>query len=160
MVSENIQAVEAPGLLRLLLLGKNSAGTCRRASMVLSCLATFAIGLFFIRMHAWKPPEGLEAEYSTHVHWALLIYLFLQTVLIQTSVAANRGEVWFDTLTTFMPLALITYVLVEHWRHYTGLPLEQLRYAKSTWLVMFLDFSADFVSAVRTERRAGLVDGV
>jgi hypothetical protein len=158
MVSESIQAVEAPGLLRLFFFGRNAAGMCRRFSMALSCLATFAIWFFFIRMHGWTPPAELEAEYSTYVHWMLLVYLFLHTLLIQTSAGANKGEVWLDTFTTFLPLALITYVLVEHWRHYTGLPLEQLRYAKSTWLVMLLDFSVDFVGAVRTERHTLIAD--
>jgi hypothetical protein len=158
MVSESIKTVQAPGLMRLLFLGRSAAGACRRFSMLLSCLATLAIWLFFIKMHGWKPPVELEVEYSTYVHWGLLVYLFLHTLLIQKSAGANRGEVWLDTFTAFMPLALITYVLVEHWRHYTGLPLEQLRYAKSTWLVMLLNFSVDFVGAVKTERHKSIAD--
>jgi hypothetical protein len=126
----------------------------RRFSMSLSLLTAVAIWYFFMQMRGWTPPAGEELDYSTYVHWALLGYLALQLiVLIPTSGTGSTGEVWLDTFTSLIPLLLVLYVLMLHWSNLERLPLEQLRYAKSTMGVMAIDFVVDFWVAVTTQNQ-------
>jgi hypothetical protein len=127
----------------------------RRFSMVMSLLAAVVIWYFFMHMRGWTPPAGEEVDYSTYVHWFLLGYLAIQLiVLIPTSAAGSTGEVWLDTFTSLLPLLVVLYVLTLHWSNLERLPLEQLRYAKSTMGVMGLDFVVDFWVAVATQNQA------
>jgi hypothetical protein len=126
----------------------------RRFSKVLSVLVAVAIWYFFMQMRGWTPPVGEEVDYSTNVHRFLLGYLAVQLiVLIPTRGAGSTDEVWLDTLTSFLPLLLILYVLMLHWSNLERLPLEQLRYAKSTMGVMAIDFIVDFWLAVATQNQ-------
>jgi hypothetical protein len=126
----------------------------RRFSMALSVLSAVAIWYFFMQMRGWTPPEGQELDYSTYVHWALLGYLALQLiVLIPTSGSGATGETWLDTFTSLLPLLLVLYVLMLHWSNLERLPLEQLRYAKSTMGVMAIDFVVDFWVAVAIQNQ-------
>jgi hypothetical protein len=127
----------------------------RRFSMWLSVLTAVAIWYFFMQMRGWTPPAGEEADYSTYVHWFLLGYLAVQLiVLIPTSNTGHTGEAWFDTFTSLLPLLVVLYILMLHWSNLERLPLEQLRYAKSTLGVMALDFVVDFWVAVATQSHA------
>jgi hypothetical protein len=127
----------------------------RRFSMSLSLLTAVAIWYFFMQMRGWTPPAGQELDYSTYVHWALLGYLALQLiVLIPTSGTGSTGEIWLDTFTSLIPLLLVLYVLMLHWSNLERLPLEQLRYAKSTMGVMAIDFVVDFWVAVMNQNQA------
>jgi len=126
----------------------------RRFSMVLSVVTAVAIWYFFMQMRGWTPPVGEEVDFSTYVHWFLLGYLAIQLiVLIPTSGAGSTGEVWLDTFTSLIPLLLVLYVLMLHWSNLERLPLEQLRYAKSTMGVMAIDFIVDFWVAVATQNQ-------
>ncbi len=157
-MSERRQAISLanePGLVRLIMLGRNTAGLGRRLSLALSILAAISLWFFFIKMPGWKPPTGEELDYSTYFHWLLLIYLALQLILlIPTSAGGSRGEVWLDTFASLVPFVLIVYVLVLHWGQYETLLLEQLRYAKSTAGVMGIDFFVNFGVAIATQRHA------
>jgi len=127
----------------------------RRFSMLLSLLTAVVIWYFFMQMRGWTPPTGEEVDYSTYVHWFLLAYLAIQLiVLIPTSAVGSTGEVWLDTFTSLLPLLLVLYVLMLHWSNLERLPLEQLRYAKSTMGVMAIDFIVDFWVAVATQNQA------
>jgi hypothetical protein len=124
----------------------------RPLSMALSLLATAAIWQFFMHMRGWMPPAGEEVDYSTYVHWFLLGYLAIQLIiLIPNSADSGLGEAWLDTFTSLLPLLLVLYVLTLHWSHLETLPLEQLRYAKSTLGVLVLDFVVDFWVAVAAQ---------
>jgi hypothetical protein len=126
----------------------------RRFSMALSVVTAVAIWYFFMQMRGWTPPVGEEVDFSTYVHWFLLGYLAIQLiVLIPTSGAGSTGEVWLDTFTSLIPLLLVLYVLMLHWSNLERLPLEQLRYAKSTMGVMAIDFIVDFWVAVATQNQ-------
>jgi len=127
----------------------------RPLSMALSLLATGAIWFFFLHMRGWMPPAGEEVDFSTYVHWFLLGYLAIQLIiLIPTSGESSLGEAWLDTFTSLLPLLLVLYVLMLHWNHLEALPLEQLRYAKSTLGVLALDFVVDFWVAVAAQTHA------
>jgi hypothetical protein len=127
----------------------------RPLSMVLSLLAAVVIWYFFMQMRGWTPPVGAEVDYSTYVHWALLGYLAIQLiVLIPASGAGSTGETWLDTFTSLLPVLVVLYVLMLHWSNLERLPLEQLRYAKSTMGVMGLDFVVDFWVAVATQNQS------
>ncbi|MBO0755208.1 MAG: hypothetical protein J2P54_05075 [Bradyrhizobiaceae bacterium] len=126
----------------------------RRFSMLLSVMTAVVIWYFFMQMRGWTPPVGAELDYSTYVHWALLGYLALQlVVLIPNSGTGHTGETWLDTFTSLIPLLLVLYVLMLHWSNFERLPLEQLRYAKSTLGVMAIDFIVDFWVAVGTQNQ-------
>jgi hypothetical protein len=113
------------------------------------------IWYFFMQMRGWTPPVGAEVDYSTYVHWALLGYLAIQLiVLIPASGAGSTGETWLDTFTSLLPFLVVLYVLMLHWSNLERLPLEQLRYAKSTMGVMGLDFVVDFWVAVATQNQS------
>jgi hypothetical protein len=145
---------QSPDKHRSVFLGSDATGGGRRISMLFSVLGAVAIWLFFFDMRGWKPAPGTESEISAYVHWVLLLYLGLQlTVLVWTSTGGSRGEVWVDTLTTLVPVCLVGYALVEHWRGLASLPLEQLRLAKSTFLTVSIDFIVDFGVAMATQRR-------
>jgi hypothetical protein len=127
----------------------------RPLSMALSLLATAVIWYFFMHMRGWMPPPGQEVDHSTYVHWFLLGYLAVQLIiLIPNSGESSLGEAWLDTFTSLLPLLLVLYVLMLHWSHLEILPLEQLRYAKSTLGVMALDFVVDFWVAVALQTHA------
>jgi hypothetical protein len=127
----------------------------RRISMVLSLLAALVIWYFFMQMRGWTPPPGGEVDYSTYVHWFLLGYLAIQLIfLIPNSGAGSLGQTWLDTFTSLLPLLVVLYVLMLHWSNLERLPLEQLRYAKSTMGVMAIDFIVDFWVAVATQHQA------
>ena len=127
----------------------------RPLSMALSLLATVLMWVFFFRMRGWMPPAGEEVDYSTYVHWFLLAYLAIQLiVLIPVGHSSGLGEAWLDTFTSLVPLLVVLYVLLLHWSRLETLPLEQLRYAKSTMGVMALDFVVDFWVAVRAQVHA------
>jgi len=127
----------------------------RPLSMALSLAATVAIWFFFLRMRGWMPPAGEEVDFSTYFHWFLLGYLAIQLIiLIPNSAGSGLGEAWLDTFTSLLPLLLVVYVLMLHWNHLETLPLEQLRYAKSTMGVMALDFIVDFWVAVAAQAHA------
>ena len=127
----------------------------RPLSMVLSLLMAVGIWYFFMHMRGWMPPAGEEVDFSTYVHWALLCYLAIQLiVLIPTSGESSLSEAWLDTFTSLLPLLLVLYVLMLHWSHLETLPLEQLRYAKSTLGVLVLDFVVDFWVAVAAQTHA------
>jgi hypothetical protein len=136
------------GYLRAILSG-------RGFSMVLSIFAAIAIWYFFMQMRGWTPPTGGEVDYSTYIHWALLGYLAVQLiVLIPTSAEGGTGQVWLDTFTSLLPFLVVLYVLMLHWSNLERLPLEQLRYAKSTLGVMGIDFVVDFWVAVATQNQS------
>lgn len=127
----------------------------RPLSMLLSLIAAVVIWYFFMHMRGWTPPVGAEVDYSTYVHWFLLCYLAIQLiVLIPTSAAGSTGETWLDTFTSLLPFLIVLYVLMLHWSNLERLPLEQLRYAKSTLGVMGLDFVVDFWVAVATQNQS------
>jgi hypothetical protein len=135
------------------LLGRFLLG--RPLSMVLSLLAAVVIWYFFMQMRGWTPPVGEEVDYSTYVHWFLLGYLAIQLIiLIPTSATGGTGQVWLDTFTSLLPFLIVLYVLMLHWSNLERLPLEQLRFAKSTMGVMGLDFVVDFWVAVATQNQA------
>jgi hypothetical protein len=153
---------QGPGLFKLILYGRDGAGFGLRLSVYLSAAAAWLIWLFFIRMRGWDPPASMEAEFLAYVHWGLLLYLGTQlTIQITTSAGGGRAAVWLDTATSLVPLVLILYVLTQHWNHYTVLPLDQLRIAKSTALTLGIDFIVDFGLATSTQKRAGffIVEG-
>ena len=126
----------------------------RGFSMLLSVVTAFLIWYFFMHMRGWTPPAGEEVDYSTYVHWFLLAYLAVQlVVLIPSSASGSTGEVWLDTFTSLLPLLVVLYVLMLHWSNLERLPLEQLRYAKSTLGVMAIDFIVDFWVAVATQNQ-------
>jgi hypothetical protein len=155
MAANLVEVAGRPGLLRIVIFGRAPTGTWRRASMLLSLLAALGIWFFFIRTRGWEPPAGMSAEFSAYVHWGLLTYLGVQlTMLIWTGAGGSRAEVWIDTLTSLIPAVLIFYILALHWNHFEELPLEQLRFAKSTALTMGIDFIVDFGVAIATQKRS------
>src|SRR2546429_652321 len=116
-------ANQNPGLLRLLFLGRDGSGLGRRLSMYLSTISTVIIWYFFFHLRGWKPPIGMEADYSTYIHWLLLSYVAAQlTLLICTSAGGSRSESWLDAVTTMVPFALVVYALLLHWNHFEELP--------------------------------------
>jgi hypothetical protein len=129
----------------------------RQLSMALSILAAVGIWYFFMQMRGWTPPEGQETDYSTYVHWFLLSYLAIQLILlIPASTEGSPFVAWVDTFTSLLPLLVVLYVLMLHWSNLEKLPIEQLRYAKSTLGVMTLDFIVDFWVAVAAQSHARL----
>jgi len=138
-----IETARRSGAVRRFLFG-------RRLSMVLSTFTAVAIWYFFMQMRGWTPPAGEEVDYSTYVHWFLLGYLAVQLIVLIPASASggSSGEAWLDTFTSLLPLLLVLSVLMLHWSNLERLPLEQLRYAKSTLGVMGLDFVVDFWVAV------------
>jgi hypothetical protein len=129
----------------------------RQLSMAMSILTAVGVWYFFMQMRGWTPPEGQEADYSTYVHWFLLGYLAIQLIiLIPASTEGSPFFAWLDTFTSLLPLLVVLYVLMLHWSNLERLPIEQLRYAKSTLGVMTLDFIVDFWVAVATQSHARL----
>jgi hypothetical protein len=126
----------------------------RPMSMVLSLAAAGVIWIFFMHMRGWMPPAGEEVDYSTYVHWFLLGYLAIQLIILIPTSDSTLGETWLDTFTSLLPLLLVLYILMLHWSHLETLPLEQLRYAKSTLGVLALDFVVDFWVAVAAQTHA------
>jgi hypothetical protein len=123
-------------------------------SIIASVLAAVAIVVFFFGTPAWTPAAGAQMPYDFAVMWILLTYMWVQMVTHILFTASSRNQMLADTLSSFIPLLAIIYVLAEYYRGDLAASSYQLNTAWLTAYAMFLDLVLDMSVAISLRRQA------
>lgn len=122
-------------------------------SIVSSLLVALIVGLFFIGLSGWSPPNGWETTADFTVTWLLLTYIWIQMGSLILAGTGTRGEMWVDALTSIVPLFVIIYVIIQHYAGYVVLSPFQVRAAWVTAYTMLLDVIVDSGMSVMLSRQ-------
>jgi amino acid transporter len=124
-----------------------------QVSIFSSLLMTVVIGLFFIAMAGWSPPESWQEAVDFTVTWILLTYIWVQMGSLILVGAGTKNQMWLDALTSIVPLFLITYVVIQHYSGYVVLSSFQVKTAWVTVYTMLLDVVIDLGVSVLLSRQ-------
>jgi amino acid transporter len=130
-----------------------------QVSIFSSLFMTIVIGVFFIAMAGWSPPESWQELADFSVTWILLTYIWVQMGSLILVGAGSKNQMWLDALTSIVPLFLIVYVVVQHHSGYVTLSSFQANTAWVTAYTMLLDVVIDLGVSVLLSRQVVDVGG-
>ena len=130
-----------------------------KISIATSLLMAVAIGIFFIGMHGWTPPDNWQGHADFAVTWLLLTYIWVQMGSLILVGAGTKNQMWIDALSSIVPLFLIFYVLMQHYGGYVVLSSFQAKTAWVTAYTMLLDVVVDLGVSVMLSRQVVDVGG-
>jgi hypothetical protein len=122
-------------------------------SIVSSLLIAVVIGLFFLGLRGWTPPEAWQVQADFAVTWLLLTYIWVQMGSLILVGAGTKNQMWLDAFTSVVPLFLIFYVLIQHYTGFIELSHFQAKTASVTAYTMLLDFVIDLGVSVLLSRQ-------
>lgn len=130
-----------------------------QVSIFSSLLMAVVVGLFFIAMAGWSPPQAWQELVDFSVTWILLTYIWVQMGSLILVGAGTKNQMWLDALTSIIPLFLIVYVVVQHHSGYVVLSSFQAKTAWVTAYTMLLDVVIDLGVTVLLSRQVVDVGG-
>jgi len=130
-----------------------------KVSIVSSLLMAISIGVFFIGLPGWSPPEAWGQTADFIVPWVLLTYVWVQMGSLIVVGAGTKNQMWLDALTSIIPLFVIVYVIIQHYAGYVPLSSFQVRTAWLTAYTMLLDLVIDLGVTVLLSRQIVDVGG-
>lgn len=128
-------------------------------SIASSLVIALIIGVFFIGMAGWTPPESLQSRADLTVTWILLTYIWIQMGSLILVGAGTKNQMWLDALTSIIPLFVIVYVLLQHYGGYIVISAFQVNMAWVTAYTMLLDVVIDLGVSVMLSRQVVEVGG-
>jgi hypothetical protein len=128
-------------------------------SIASSLLVALMIGVFFIGMAGWTPPEGWQGTADLTFTWLLLTYIWIQMGSLILVGAGTKNQMWLDALTSIIPLFVIVYVLLQHYGGYIVVSPFQVSMAWVTAYTMLLDVVIDLGVSVMLSRQVVEVGG-
>jgi hypothetical protein len=128
-------------------------------SIVSSLVMAACIGVFFIGIAGWTPPESHQELADFSVTWLLLTYIWVQMGSLILVGAGTKNQMWLDALTSMLPLFLILYVVLQHHSGYVVLSSFQAKTAWVTAYTMLLDVVIDLGVTVLLSRQVVEVGG-
>jgi hypothetical protein len=111
------------------------------------------IGVFFLALRGWSPPEEWQVQADFSVTWVLLTYIWVQMGSLILVGAGSKNKMWLDAFTSIVPLFLIFYVLIQHYTGYIELSHFQAKTASVTAYTMLLDVVIDLGLSVLLSRQ-------
>ena len=130
-----------------------------KISIFSSLLMAVAIGLFFLAMAGWGPPESWQELADFTVTWILLTYIWIQMGSLILVGAGTKNQMWLDALTSIIPLFVVLYVILQHLSGYVVLSPFQAKTAWVTAYTMLLDVVVDLGVSVLLSRQVVDVGG-
>jgi hypothetical protein len=127
--------------------------TGHQVSIFSSLAIAVAIGVFFLALRGWSPPEEWQVRADFSVTWILLTYIWVQMGSLILVGAGTKNQMWLDAFTSIVPLFLIFYVLIQHYSGYIELSHFQAKTASVTAYTMLLDFVIDLGVSVLLSRQ-------
>lgn len=127
--------------------------TGHQISIISSLTMAVIIGVFFLVLRGWSPPEEWQIQADFAVTWVLLTYIWVQMGSLILVGAGNKNQMWLDAFTSVVPLFLILYVLIQHYSGYIELSHFQAKTASVTAYTMLLDFVVDLGVSVLLSRQ-------
>jgi len=124
-----------------------------QVSILSSLLMAIIIGMFFIAMAGWSPPESWQELADFSVTWILLTYIWVQMGSLILVGAGTKNQMWLDALTSIIPLFVILYVIIQHHSGYVILSAFQAKTAWVTAYTMLLDVVVDLGVSVLLSRQ-------
>lgn len=128
-------------------------------SMVSSLVIALAIGIFFIAMAGWTPPQSWQSRADLAVTWILLTYIWVQMGSLILVGAGTKNQMWLDALTSIIPLFVIVYVILQHYAGFIVISPFQINTAWVTAYTMLLDVVIDLGVSVMLSRQVVEVGG-
>ncbi len=128
-------------------------------SIASSLLIATMIGVFFIGMAGWTPPESWQSRADLTVTWILLTYIWVQMGSLILVGAGTKNQMWLDALTSIIPLFVIFYVILQHYGGFIVISQFQVNTAWVTAYTMLLDVVIDLGVSVMLSRQVVEVGG-
>jgi hypothetical protein len=81
--------------------------TGHQVSIFSSLAIAVVIGVFFLALRGWSPPEEWQVRADFSVTWILLTYIWVQMGSLILVGAGTKNQMWLDAFTSIVPLFLI-----------------------------------------------------